>query len=189
MSTTAAVSINFNGNMEDVRSAARVFLGETALASTSNDDLLTELRQRFAAQTPPMVVRVLAFADEAGPTDAPKTTRKPRAEKATEAKTTEMPPDQSVPAREEPKATVQGTQEPAAADASEWGGEEATAAVKTIDDVRASLNACAAKIGQAGTREIMVATGGAARLVDVKAENFGKLVDALNSAEPAKAAA
>lgn len=176
-------------NAATLAAMVREYGGASALDHVTDNELLAALRERMVKQTPPMVVRVEPFASaDAAPIveeKAPRAPRKPREPKAEPAAAAETP-------REEPKATVEGTQagaEQAAAN-DDWGtattAEEAK--VFTIDDVKTALNACAAVHGQAATREVMQKHGGA-RLMDVKAENYGALVGALEAKAAAKAQA
>lgn len=168
----------------DLLAQVRAFGSDNGgLAAVSPEALLAELRDRMAKQVPPMVVRVEQFAPEGTATEEVKTTRTRRKATADEkvstaiinAATVEQPG--TVEVREEPKPVEAAAQEPAADD---WSGGDDAKPVPTLDDVKLALNGCAAVHGQAATREVMQKHGGA-RLMDVKAENYGALIAALDA--------
>lgn len=163
----------------DLLAQVRAFGSDNGgLAAVSPEALLAELRDRMAKQVPPMVVRVEQFAPEGTATEEVKTTRTRRKATADEkvstaiinAATVEQPG--TVEVREEPKAVEAVVQD--------WSGGDEQKPVLTLDDVKTALNGCAAVHGQAATREVMQKHGGA-RLMDVKAENYGALIAALDA--------
>ncbi len=201
------VHIHVSGStISEVINAALGLAGGNALAAIGTDDLLAELRERFAKQTPVMVVRVEPFegassgtvqgadeAKDAGKPKRPTAAEKAAAKAATDAALKEAADKAaaSKAAKEADKPTNDGAQ--AAGNdtgGDDWDGDDKEdAAAPTVDDVKAALNACSAKVGQAATREIMKTVGGSMRLLDIGADKFADLIKALNEAEAAKAAA
>jgi len=171
--TTVHLSIS-GATSAEVLAAAASFGGSTGTA-LNTEELLAELRDRFAKADPPQVVRVEPFASDSASGDAGKATttrtRQPKADK------------------EPPKPTNKETQA-AAPDASseqasgdDWGSEgEDDAKEVTMDDVKTALNAYSAKHGQVATRDKMKEVGGSLKLIDIPKEKYGPLVEALKVA-------
>jgi hypothetical protein len=186
-SPTTNIHVSFTGETaEDVMGqiqAMAVRGGSSALALVGVEELLAELRDRMAKHDPPMVVRVLPFAepgettDEAPATPAPKTraTRKAKETAAPAETTTATLPDTSAKVGE-------------IIDNATKAAETASAVVAgevSLDDVKAALNGYNAIHGTAKARQMMQEHGGALRLADVPADKFQSLIDALKAATPA----
>lgn len=192
--TTSQIHVSITGTTAaEVLAHARALGGTTAISTVGNDELLAELRDRFAKLVPPMVVRVEPFASEtssgaATSNDNASATKpltaaekKAAAKAATEAALKEAA-EKAAAGKEPPKETVSGAQE---AGGDDWGSEEgetSEAVTLTMDDVKAALNDCSAKNGQAATREIMKTKGGSMRLLDIAADKYPALVEALKAA-------
>lgn len=197
-STATTIHVSISGvTAEDVLRSARELGGTTALSSISNDDLLAELRDRFAKTVPPMVVRVELFESNGAATDAkqeakqepankkPTAAEKAAAKAATDAALKEAADKAAATkaaGKETPKDTVAGTQTAGDAGGGDWDDGADTSTAPSVDDVKAALNACSAAKGQAATREIMKEVGGSMRLLDVPAEKYADLIAKLNEA-------
>lgn len=169
-------------NIEDMKAQCRAIAGEGNLASSSNDDLLAELRQRLATEG--LVVKVVPFETsqtvDPAPTTAPKATRgagKKNADKEPPKATTTAAPKTGNGAD-----PVQSAEQRKAENASDWdddSGETTTATELTIDDVKNALNAYSAVKGQVTARSVMQEVGGAAKLAEIPPTKYAELITRL----------
>ncbi len=191
---TNSIHISIQGaTAEDVLASARALGGTTATSAIGNDELLAELRERFAKLSPPMVIRVLPFEseangaagagtnDNAGTVKPPTAAEKKAAAKAATDAALAAAAAAAAAKKEDPKATVAGAQAEAGG-GDDWDGGADDEKAPTADDVKAALNECSTKNGQAATREIMKEKGGSMRLLDIAADKYPDLIAALKAA-------
>jgi hypothetical protein len=173
------LTINATG-AEDLYQQIRDLAGPAVLAGYPDEALLAEVRQRMAKRGLLLIVKPAdegegAQVDNAGDGDpvppAPKGKpgRKPKAEAAPAAVATTEPPKPLDAATDTAKAMTM-TEKPADAPA------------PTVDDVKKALDAFAAVKGQMPAREKIKSVGLSDRLMDVKPEKFGALIEALKLA-------
>jgi hypothetical protein len=180
---TTNVIINFTGNTSvDVLAQIRSFAGGEGadLSKLTTEDLLTEVRQRLASQN--MVVKVLPFAEEGegtGGAPAPEPTKQRRTRKASEPQA--APATETAPLTAEQLAAYEAVSTTAAPELVIERAPATTTETASIDDVRSALNAYAAIHGQAKARELMQKKGGALVLMQVPADKYGTLVEALKA--------
>lgn len=202
MTPSSQIHVSIIGaTMDEVLANARALGGTTETSTIGNEELLAELRDRFSKLSPPMVVRVEPFStvveDATSQTNdnavKPLTAAEKKAAEKLQKDAAKAATDQALKAaisaatqaaaaasKEPPKEVAAGAQSGAeAGGGDDWSGE---AEGPTVDDVKAALNACSAKKGQAATREIMKEKGGSMRLLDVPAEKFADLIEALQAA-------
>jgi hypothetical protein len=97
--------------------------------------------------------------------------------------TTTKPVKPAKPAKVETKKEVKKpAPEPKPEPEDDFGTDDdgPTAEEYTIETVRAALDAFKLKHGLVTARQIMVEAGGGSKLIDIPAENYGKLIAALN---------
>jgi hypothetical protein len=189
--TASHVHIAISGaTAAEVLKMAAELGGSTVIAGMSTDDLLAEVRDRFAKASPAMVVRVEPFSSGAatvgdgGPAAANGKAPTKAEQKAAAKAATDAALKEAATNKEAPKATTKETQQPTPANdagGGDWdsdsGGEETAA--PTVDDVKAALNTYSAKHGQAATRDVMKNVGGSMKLLDIPADKYQALIEKL----------
>lgn len=202
-------NVSFHGTAAEIADEVTDFLGREVVARVTTDVILAELRHRMLEQGCSVNIVPMAAKPNGDETPAnpatPKPSRKPRqtpqpetpadvpaSDEKVEATAPVEPPSEqnSTPEKEiEQPATAPVEPGPldAAAAASASTAQEATSAptptAPSRDEVIAALNAFAtARGGQVAGRTKMQEVCGVTRLVDVKPEQFGKLLDALKAA-------